>query len=60
MYTCLYGVYVLAIMSKAFMPSAHVQILNYLGLDELQVIPESFEIIDFNLSDPKPLFMRMA
>ena len=59
MYTCLHGVYVLAIMSKAFMPSAHVQILNYLGLDELQVIPESFEKLDFNLSDPKPLFMRM-
>jgi methionyl-tRNA synthetase len=59
MYTCLHGVYVLGVMARAFMPEASQRILDYLGVDQTETLPSSFEKLDFNLSDPNALFMRM-
>lgn len=59
MYTCLHGVYVLAVMAKAFMPKASEKMLCYLGVEDITTIPDSFPKRDFELTDPKPLFMRM-
>lgn len=59
MYTCLHGVWVLGVMSKAFIPEASDKILGYLGVEIPAVVPSEFPKLDFSLSDPQALFMRV-
>lgn len=59
MVTCLHGVYVLGVLAKPFMPEASDKILAYLGRPVVENLPENFDVDQFTLSDPKPLFMRL-
>lgn len=59
MYTCLHGIGVIASLLKPFLPDASDKILGLLGLDPCLRLPKDFPKIDFNLSDPQPLFARI-